>query len=123
LGIDFGQQMNMIRHDLRFEDFRVGFVGHVQNNLPGPGVHAIDQDGPAILWTPNDVVFAGVYHVAGRFALTVVALHARSVQQAKKEVKIAGPPHRRTAANPMAKARGLARRNNLVNQGKTFCGK
>ena len=101
LGIDFDQQVNMVRHDLNFDDFTLEFLGALLDDNLQPCVYSIHQHLPAILWTPHNMVFAGIDHI-------VVGLVIRHATNIHLEAVYA-----RAIAHPMSKARGL--RSRLVN--------
>jgi len=63
LGIDFHQEMHMLRHDFQFENLGSRFSTDVLNNLFEPNIDAVDQHGTAILRAPHYVVFARVDNI------------------------------------------------------------
>jgi hypothetical protein len=64
LGINFHKQVHVIRQDFQLKQLGSRISTDLLYNFLKPGIHAVDEDGSPILWTPDDVVFTGVHHVA-----------------------------------------------------------
>jgi hypothetical protein len=50
-------------HDFQCKNFGIRFSADALNNLFKAFINAIDQHRAPILWTPGNVIFAGVDHV------------------------------------------------------------
>ena len=72
LGSDFHQEVHMFGHDFQFKNLGMRFSTDALNNLCKPVVNAIDQHRAAVLWAPDNVIFAGVDYVVIRFVLNGV---------------------------------------------------
>ena len=64
LGIDLDEQVDVIRHDLEFDQFGSRLVGYGLDDRLEPFVYPIDQDRTTKLGAPHDVVLAGIDDVS-----------------------------------------------------------
>ncbi len=60
LGIDFHEEMHVIRHDLQFEKLCTRCCTDIAYNRLETDINPVDQYGTAILWTPDNVVLTRV---------------------------------------------------------------
>jgi hypothetical protein len=72
--------MNMIGHDLQFENFRRRFATDLLDNLLEAHVRPVFEDIPAVLRAPNDLVFTGVNHVIAGLVANAIFKHADIIQ-------------------------------------------
>ena len=66
LRIDINQEVDVVWHDLGFEQEAVGFLGHFGNDLLEPSIDAIDQHLAPIFRTKDHVVLTRKDDVAIR---------------------------------------------------------
>jgi hypothetical protein len=69
LGIDFAQQVNMIRHDFQFNNLGLGVDGNLVDDFFTSNRDSFVQYLATIFRTENDVVLARVHDVSIRFVL------------------------------------------------------
>jgi hypothetical protein len=60
LRVYFHQEMHVIRHHFQLEQLGTVFNTNILDNTFEPGVNPIDQHRAAVLWTPGNVILAGV---------------------------------------------------------------
>src|SRR5262249_22713121 len=58
LGIDFHEEMYMLGHDVQGQNVSTRFFADSLYNLFESSIDAVEKNGTAILWTPNNVIFA-----------------------------------------------------------------
>ena len=63
LRVAIDEQVDVIRHDFLFEDYRIPFPAYLREDRLEPVIHAGDQHLPAVLRAPDDVEFAVKGHV------------------------------------------------------------
>jgi hypothetical protein len=64
LGVNLAEQMHMVGHDFKLDDFRPKFFRSLIQDFLQSGVYAVDEHFAAVLGTPDDVVLAGIDNVA-----------------------------------------------------------
>ena len=61
------KQMHMVRHNFHLNDVDAIFIANFFYEAFQPNVYTIDQNLAAVFWTPDHVIFAGVYHIVVAF--------------------------------------------------------
>ena len=61
------KQMHMVRHNFHLNDVDAIFIANFFYEAFQPHVYTIDQNLAAVFWTPDHVIFAGVYHIVVAF--------------------------------------------------------
>ena len=79
LGIYFQQQMHMVWHDLHFDYIDLNFRSRLQHQLLQTAFHFSNKDFASILWTPDNVVFAGVDYVGIGFVFHFCIIQQRAI--------------------------------------------
>ena len=67
LWIDFAKDVNVIGHDLKFDDLTFQFISDLLNDFLQPNIYAVYKYLAAILRTKNNMVLAGVNNMAIAF--------------------------------------------------------
>ena len=71
LRVNINEQMNMVRHNFQINKFNLKLLRHRRNKLLETYSNSINQNLSAVLRTPNDMIFAGIYDIMIRFILHV----------------------------------------------------
>ena len=79
LRIDLDKQLDMIRHDLRFDHRHSAFLRYLVNDRFEPFIHVLYQDAAPILRAPDHVIFAGINHVVIGFVFHILITHRKVV--------------------------------------------
>ncbi len=69
LRVNFAKQMNMLRHDLQFDNLAFRFCRNLVNNNLEPSSNGIIEHFSTILRAENNVVLARVHDILVRFVL------------------------------------------------------
>jgi hypothetical protein len=66
LGVNKTERVNVVRHDLKLDGLDRQLLGYPGHNPLQPDIDTIYQDLAAVLWTPYEVVLAGIDDVVVR---------------------------------------------------------
>ena len=57
------KQMHVIRHDFHLYDVDAELIADFSYEFFQSDIDAIDQDFSPVFWTPDHMIFTGVYHI------------------------------------------------------------
>ena len=107
LRIDLNEQVDVVGHDLKLDQLRLGLVDDVSQDFLEPFIHAGSQNRTPELRAPHDVVLAGIDDVS-----VALVLHASIIQIEAIESTELNTKYNARLISPCLKAGAL--RRNLV---------